>query len=110
TELKTAALDSRSLAARYIGTDDVGPWALLDIAHRHMERHFHHFELDIGGAHQRLEHLVALARRRYTEVATVLAHRFSDALRASRFKVEGLPPQMETFHRFVRPAIETGKT
>ncbi len=109
-ELKTAAPDARTLAARYIGTDGAEAWALLDVAHRHMERHFHHFELDLGGGHQRLEHLVALARRRYTEVATELARRFSTALRSSRFKVEGLPPQVETFHRFVQPAIEIGKT
>lgn len=110
TDLKTAAPDAGALAARYIGSGGAEPWALLDVAHRHMERHFHHFELDVGGAHHGLEHLVALARRRYTEVAAALAQRFASALRASRFKVEGLPPQVETFHRFVRPAVETGKT
>src|SRR5207249_11027710 len=43
TELKTAAPDARTLAARYIGSGGAEAWALLDVAHRHMERHFHHF-------------------------------------------------------------------
>jgi hypothetical protein len=110
TDLKTAALDAEGLATRYIGTGGAEPWALLDVSHRHMERHFHHFELDVGGAHHELEHLVALARRRYTDVATALAQRFATALRASEFKVGGLPPQSETFYRFVQPAVEMGKT
>lgn len=111
-ELKTAPADGRDLAAHYVGShaDGPKPWALLDVAHRHMERHFHHFELDLSGAHEGVERLVARARRRYTEVGTALAQQFTAALQRTSFRLEGWPRQVETFRRFVQPALDAGKT
>lgn len=111
-EAKVALPEARELARRYVesASPATEPWALLDAAHRHMERQYHHFELDVTGTHLQLEQLVAQARRRYTAAATVLAEKFVRALRSAGFRVEGFPRQVETFRRFVQPALEAGKT
>jgi hypothetical protein len=111
-ELKDVAPDPDAVAGRYLGSERTQkePWCLLDTYHRHMERRFHQFDVDVNGAHAGLEKLVHLARTRYTHAAGMLAGRFLDALSARRFKVASIPRQREIFERFVRPALEQGKT
>jgi hypothetical protein len=110
-EVKVAPPDARELAARYVESAATAaePWSFLDASHRHMERQYHHFELDVTGTHKRLEQLVAVARRRYTAAATALSEKFVRGLQISGFRIDGLPRQVETFRRFVQPALDAGK-
>jgi hypothetical protein len=79
------------------------PWCLLDTYHRHLERQYTTFDLEIGGEHDRLEQVIARARRRYMEVVGRCAEGFTDALVAADFQVEGVLPQEKVFSTFVAP-------
>lgn len=106
-----AQLNAKALTQRYLGEPAAGaPWAVLDTHHRQMERRFHRFDIDLTGDHRSLEHLMAKARQRYSTVIDDLAERFLDALAASAYKVQGIPAQVETFERFVQPALDKGRT
>lgn len=102
--------DAAALASRYVASDGIeDAWALLDTYHRQMERRYHLFDVDVTGAHRGVERLVAKARGRYAAVASVLAERFLQGLAAAKFTIPGVPPQVETFERFVTPALDRGR-
>lgn len=86
------------------------PWCVLDTYHRHLERQYATFDLDIEGEHNALEKVIAVARQRYTDVANRCAEAMTEALVATNFEVEGVPHQWEVFATHVGPKSRQGKT
>jgi len=103
--------DAAAFAARYVSAEATArAWADLDMYHRQMERRYHVFDVDVTGVHRAIELLIAKARARYAAVASELGERFLRGLYASKLTIKGVPRQAETFERFVRPALDRGKT
>jgi len=112
-ELKATKKEPAALVGAYAAGEVVAsgePWCLLDTYHRHLERQYATFDLDVGGEHDKLEKVIAAARQRYTGVAGQCAEAMSEALVASGFELEGLAHQSEVFSSHVGPRCRQGKT
>jgi len=107
-ELGRTAKEPRMVAEAY--TRELLPWSRLDTIHRQTEQLAALFDFDPGGADLDLEKLLAKARLRHTSVAGRMARTFVDGLADDGLDLEGFPRQLETFERFVKPAISSGKT
>ncbi len=111
SEVSAAKPAATQLIKRYVeGQGGSEPWCALDALHRHMEKRFHTFEFHPAAGHELIEKLVAKARARYTTVATALADSFLKALQSARFRPDKVRLQLDTYTRFVVPALERGKT
>lgn len=82
---------------------DPRPWCLLDTYHRHLERLYTTFDLEIGGEHDRLEQVIVRARQRYAEAVGLCAEAFSAALEAADFEVDNALSQDRIYATFVAP-------
>lgn len=108
SELGAGRRTAKEIAQAYTRDDD--PWAALDTLHRDMEHLAAMFDFAPGGDHAELEKLLVKARARHASVAGRIARMFVDGLAADGLEVAGFPRQLETFDRFVKPAIASGKT
>jgi hypothetical protein len=91
-------------------TEGETPWCLLDTHHRHLERRWHNFDFD--GDTDGLEQLGARARQRYSDVAGVLADKFTRGFQRERFRPEatGLAlRQVDLFDQRVCPYLKPGE-
>ena len=97
---------ARNLIAHY--TSEEGPWCLLDMAQRHLERDF--LWVDIAPETDNiLMKLVARARHDYATLVNELAEQFTHAYQQSEFSPRGVLAQINIFRDRVRPAQREGK-
>lgn len=108
SELGASRATAKDIARAY--TRDDSPWATLDTLHRDMEHLAAMFDFAPAGDHAELEKLLVRARARHASVAGRIARMFVDGLADNGLELAGFPRQLETFERFVKPAIASGKT
>lgn len=102
-QLRSLPTDAEALVRLYRdGSEQGSSWASLDGYQRHMERRFHHFDLD-HTRHTKTEKVVTKARDDYARAAGALAEAFGKSVLAVGLRVSGVPRQVETFGRFVEP-------
>lgn len=107
TELKNTEKSPEALIGAYVGgaAGDQGakplPWCALDTFHRHLERQYATFDLDVGGDYDQLERVIAYARQRYTEAVMKCAEAMTEALEGTNFRVSGFLGQREVFAEHV---------
>jgi hypothetical protein len=106
-ELRSQPDDARAAFDAYSTRSE--PWCLLDTWHRHLERRCHNFDFDGSPDHEELAGLVTRARQRYTEVAGDVAEFFLRCCQAARFRLSGVPRQVEFHARHVRPLLDEGR-
>lgn len=99
-------LPATTLLSKYAYGDD--PWCDLDTAQRHLERDFHHFELD-PHQHDSLIRLVAKARQRYAGVSDTLATSFTEAYANAQFELPNVLLQTDIYPEMIEPALSTGR-
>ncbi len=85
------------------------PWCLLDTYHRHLERQFTIFDLEISGEHDLLEQVIQRARQQYMETVALCAEAFTAALDAADFVVDEVLHQETIFPNLVAPLVKAGK-
>jgi hypothetical protein len=107
-ESKSAGADPVAFCRSYAEGDT--PWCLLDTHHRHLERHWHRFDLDAAGGHGQLQLLVTAARTRYTAVCATLAERFLRGYAEASLAAPGAARQADVFGKWVCPALAETKT
>ena len=113
TELKSIAKRPPAMIGAYAEGEGVAsgePWCLLDTHHRHLERQYAAFELDIGGGHDGLQQVVIAARQRYAQVIGTCAEAMTEALTTTGFDLDGVAHQSEVFATHVSPVIHAAKT
>ena len=112
-ELKSTKKEPAALVGAYAAGEAIAsgqPWCLLDTYHRHLERQYATFDLNVSGEHDKLEKVIAAARHRYSGVAGRCAEAMTGALVASGFELEGFAHQREVFSSHVAPQSREGKT
>jgi len=108
SEIGAQRATAKDVAQAYTRED--APWSNLDTLHRDMEHLAAMFDFAPDGGHEELEKLLARARERHASVAGRVARMFVDGVVADGLEIAGFPRQLETFERFVKPAIASGKT
>jgi len=85
------------------------PWCLLDTHYRRLEQRFAR-DRDVGSPADSTERLVAGCRKAYLDATSDEVEAFVERFEAASWRIEGLPLQREVFERYVRPAIDEGRT
>jgi hypothetical protein len=107
---KSQKCDATTLVRCYVeGVEGVEPWCVLDTLHRQMEQRVHRFDMDLTGTHDALEQLIARARQRYADAATLVAERFVASLEQGGLFVPGYGIQRKVYQSSVAPAIGDSK-
>ena len=106
-ELKRPLKAPAAFVKAYAG--DSEPWCLLDTYHRHLERQFTIFDLEISGEHDLLEQVIHRARQQYMEAVALCAEAFTAALDAADFVVGEVLHQETIFPSLVAPLVKAGK-
>lgn len=88
---------------------DTNPWCKLDTLYRRLERDEHNFDFETD-QDDSLQKLLAAARVAYTEIADHLTEKFIGAFEKAKFNIPEIMQQVNLFHDFVEPSLETGKT
>jgi hypothetical protein len=79
------------------------PWCVLDTRHRHLERQFTIFDLEIGGEHDLLEQVIHRARQQYTDAVAVCCEAFTSELSVADFSIADVLHQRKIFSSLVAP-------
>jgi hypothetical protein len=91
------------------GDEAPEPWCVLDTLHRRLERRRYSMDVLPGERLDQLERLIALSRRRYTEVCGDLAQSFVQALERSRYRLPGVLRQVEVYREHVEQYLADEK-
>ncbi|MBI4519040.1 MAG: PglZ domain-containing protein [Deltaproteobacteria bacterium] len=106
-ELKNVAKTPAAFVKAYVAGSE--PWCLLDTYHRHLERQFAIFDLEIGGEHDLIEQVIHRARQQYMDAVALCAEAFTAALDAADFSVADVLHQEKIFPNLVAPLTKSGK-
>lgn len=115
-ELKAIKRDPVAMVAAYVdglkGESSADPmaWSMMDTYHRHLERQYTTFDLEIGGEHDLLEQVINRARQTYMDIVSVCVEAFTAALEATDFAIKGSLIQREIFSTVVAPLMKQTKS
>jgi len=103
-EIKKSKFKPEEIVERY--TEGSSPWYLLEKHHRHMESIYSRFDIDMEGAHDRLEKVIAFVRQAYTNTLRNMAELFVASLEEKDFIIHNYNNQNEIFSRYITPRLE----
>jgi hypothetical protein len=115
TELKSARKNPAEMIKAYTAgispmSDGNNPWFLLDTHHRHLEKQYTTFDLEISGEHDLLEQVIYRARQKYMETVGLCAEAFTASLEAADFRINSVLRQEKIFPTLVAPLIQQAQT
>lgn len=102
-EIKKAKKKPEIFIRAYV--EGESPWFLLDRHYRALESLYSRFELDLSGAHDRLELVMASVRTNYTDTIRIMAESFVSVLRQAQFQIPNILAQPHIFHTVVIPRL-----
>ena len=106
-ESRAAGSDPKAYLQAY--AEGGTPWCVLDTHYRHLERHWHRFDVN-QALHAGLERLIVAARARYTTVCGDLAERFLHAYSAASLTAPGASRQTDVFGAYVGNGLREAQT